>query len=732
MQPGPEIQLNRETAAHPQERAKPGPWSAFFQSVIRIERGKVAPWLAARNALGIALPLAFGIAFGTISSAVVVSTGALNVAFSDSSDPYVHRARRMFALSILVAIAVFSGTLCGHNPIVVVAVTTVWAFVAGIVVALGAAAADIGVITLVTLVVFAAQPMGLERAALSGLLALAGGMLQTLLALALWPVRRYDPERRALGDLYLELSRAAAAPVKASEAPPASAQSTQAQQSLAALGRDRSIEGERLRLLLSQAERMRLSLLMLARLRARMQRAAILTSEVERLDRSFAISARLLNSIGESLIAGAPAAAAPECLAELHQSAEDMRDTGPEREPSLLALISDARFQMDALAGQFRSAVDLAAHSTAAGLEAFEQHEASQPWILRLSGTMATLRANLSLKSTACRHALRLAACIAVGEILAHSVGWHRSYWLPMTIAIVLKPDFTATFSRGVLRLAGTFAGLILATALFHLLHPAVGAEVALIALLAFVLRCFGSANYGIFVTAITAFVVVEFALTGIAPKDVMAARALNSAVGGAIALLAYWIWPTWERTQVPEAMAQMLDAYRKYFRAVRESYVNPSSQSSQELDKTRVQGRLARSNLEASVDRLSAEPGVSVQTLNLLNAMLATSHRLVHAMMALEAGLIASSPVRPRDTFMPFADHVELTLYYLASALRGSSVAPSNLPDLREDHHALIHSGDSQTDRYALVNVETDRVTNSLNTLSEQVLSWLAPDVHS
>jgi hypothetical protein len=146
------------------------------------------------------------------------------------------------------------------------------------------------------------------------------------------------------------------------------------------------------------------------------------------------------------------------------------------------------------------------------------------------------------------------------------------------------------------------------------------------------------------------------------------------------------------------------------------------------ELDRTRVAGRLARSNLEASIDRSSAEPGTSVESLNLLDAMLASSRRLTHAMMALEAGLARSRPVPVRPAFRTLADHIELTLYYLAAALRGSPLTLSDLPDLREDHHALVTSGDSFTERYALSNVETDRITNSLNTLSEEVLRWIDP----
>ena len=77
-------------------------------------------------------------------------------------------------------------------------------------------------------------------------------------------------------------------------------------------------------------------------------------------------------------------------------------------------------------------------------------------------------------------------------------------------------------------------------------------------------------------------------------------------------------------------------------------------------------------------------------------------------------------------EPFRRLADDVELTLYYLAAALRGAPIHVEELPNLREDHNALVHSGDALNDRYALVNVETDRITNSLNTLREELLRWM------
>lgn len=708
------------------DELKPNAWASFWQSVFRFQTEKITPWLALRNTAGVALPLAAGVALGTTAIGLAVSAGALNVAFSDAEDPYSQRFRRMLGASVLVGLAVFAGELCGGSYILAVLVAATWAFAAGILVALSTAAADLGVISLVTLLVYMAAPQPAGKAAFSGVLAFAGGLLQTALSLAFWPIRRYGPEQRALSELYGELSQAVAAPVEVTQPPPASLQSTQAQMSLAALDRDRSIESERYRLLLAQAERMRLAILTLARLRARMQRENRGSREGEILERYFTICSRLLRSIADSLVAGEPAKAAPECLQELEGMAEALRESDEARGAQWTALALDARLQMDALIGQLRAAFDLATSTTMIGHAEFERSEAIRPWHLRLGGILATLRANLNFESAAFRHAVRLAACVAMGEALGRSLGLRRSYWVPMTVAIVLKPDFSSTFSRGVLRLSGTFTGLILATGLFHVLPSNVGAEVILAAALMFLLRCFGSANYGLFVAAVTALVVVLIAFTGIAPKQVMAIRGFNTAAGGVIALLAYWLWPTWERTQVPEALARMLDAYRHYFRAIRESYERPEGPLDEELDRTRLSARLARSNLEASIDRLSTEPRTSHQRLKTVSGVLASSHRLVHAIMALEAGL-GSRPAPVRPAFQTFANHVELTLYYLAAALRGSPLAGDDMPNLREDHHALTHSVASPSERHTLVNVETDRITNSLNTLSEHVLQFTA-----
>ena len=698
---------------------------AFWRTTFHFDRAKVAPWLALRNTIGIGVPLAVLSALGHPASGLVAATGALNVAFSDGSDPYRHRLRRMCTASVLCSFAVLTGGLCGRNYPLTVLLVAACGFAAGMLVAFGPTPTDIGNVTLVTLIVYSAQNMTAGQSLSAGLAALGGGLLQTALALAMWPFGRYGPERQALAALYRELARVAGAPPAPREAPPASAESTQANMALAALGANPSLEAERHRLLLSQAERIRLSLLTLVRLRVRIGREEHSEEETRLLDQCLEWCAVLLARVADALLDRSGGPPRTEGLAELNGLIESVRRMHPV--PAIASMLSDARWQLDGMAGQIRSALELAAHVTPAGSEEFERREAAQPWMLRLSGFVAVMRANLSLQSAVCRHAVRLSVSVTIAEVLIHSIGIPRSYWMPMTIAIVLRPDFTTTFTRGVLRVAGTLIGLALATVLFRVLAPTGVSEEVMVVVFAFLLRLIGPANYGVFAINLTAMVVMMFALIGVQPGPLITARGLTTLGGGVIALAAYGLWPTWERKQVPEAVARMLDAYRSYFQTVRDAYLHPDASFVAELDRTRQGARLGRSNAETSVQRLSNEPGVPRGNAMALQSILASAHRLVHAIMSLESGLVRSRPVPAREALRTFGNHVDVTLYYLAAALRGSPVAPESLPDLREDYHTLVESGDAQVDRYALVNVEADRITNSLNTLSGELLAWIA-----
>ena len=172
----------------------------------------------------------------------------------------------MLTATFFVGLAVFVGRLFGNNHLLIIAIEFACAFIAGISVAIGTTPSDIGTITLVTLIVYSATPAASPGKALtSGALALAGGILQTLFSLALWPVKRYAPESRALALLYQEMG-----PQRQGDgAPPPRRRWPQIPSRrairLLGLNPDRSIDAERYSPSFSQAERIRLALLTLGR-----------------------------------------------------------------------------------------------------------------------------------------------------------------------------------------------------------------------------------------------------------------------------------------------------------------------------------------------------------------------------------------------------------------------------------------------------------------------------------
>jgi uncharacterized membrane protein YccC len=509
-------------------------FQTFWRGVQHVDTAKMEPWIALRNALGVAIPLAVGIAMGMPLGGLAVASGALNVSYSDGHDPYKGRARRLLASSVLCSIAVMAGGLAGHHNAAAVVLIAVWAFGSGMAITLGTTGESLGVISLVVLIIYSAQTLTPERAVQAGALAFAGGLMQMALSLALWPVRAYEPERRALANLYLTLGRVASSPEQLMKAPPPAQASTEAQAALAGRASDQSLSSERFRSLLSQAERIRLSLFTLGRLLRRMRREKFGFASAEMLEHFLESAAHVMTAIGESLARDAPLKVDQTWRSEMHTAVEALLETGENAERTFLAaVVRDARHQMDALGGQLRAAMQLAGDVTPAGLEASERREKTLPWRMRFTSNLPRLVANLSLQSAVFRHAIRMGVAVAIAEIVSRSLETPRAYWLPMTTVLVLKPEFTVTFTRGLLRIAGTIAGLLLATAMFHFLPPGVGLEVVLIGAFVFLLRWAGPANYGIFGVAVSALVVLMIAITGVSPKTVILPRGLNTIMGG-------------------------------------------------------------------------------------------------------------------------------------------------------------------------------------------------------
>ncbi len=704
-----------------------GKTDSHWARLGHFELNKMEPWLGFRAALGMALSVAIGFWLGSPKIGLSIAIGALNVCFSDRSDAYLDRAKRMIASSILSAASVFVAALSANDPTLMFIFLTISAFLAGMLVVVDAVAADLGVVGLATFLIFSVQALEPSAALQLSLYAFAGGILQSIVSIGLWPLRRYKPECRALSSLFQDLAFLAVSSGQAKDAPLGTLQTIETQNALMALAGDDRTEARRYRSLLSQGERLRITILSLVRLRKRLQRENPHHASVQTIGAILGTTSQLLRAVSDVIVSGKPLGVGTQYLTKIDEFSHQIKGQRSANEtPFMMAVLNDLIYQLEGLGGQLRATVDLSLKTTQVGIEKAERLEASRPLKMRFRGTLATLRANMTFQSPGFRHAVRLSVCIAIGEIVSRSLHLSRAYWVPMTIAIVLKPDYASTFNRGLLRMAGTLLGLVLATLLFHILPDTPAVSIALIVFFSFINRWLGPTNYGVFAMSMAALVVLLIALTGVAPKDVIWSRGLNTFLGGVIALIVYWLWPTSERLQLSEVVARMLASYLEYFKAVAASLRKRDVRSDAEMDRLRQVARVARFNFQAASGRFSVERGTSFEDLKIVSAVTVASNRFAHSMMAVEAGSSLNFSEEQCRAFDTFAGSVEQSLVLLCEALRGREVLRNEFPDVRGAYVKFSETQVGASEQYAILFEETDRMTNSLVTLTEQVLKRL------
>ncbi|MGA9333542.1 MAG: FUSC family protein [Rudaea sp.] len=685
----------------------------MLRTLFKLKPRDVPVMVALRNTAAVTLPLAAGISSGHLNIGLGISAGALNTMFSDQPGPYRLRMRRMLYAAAAAGASAFAGYCLGGNDWLIAMAALVWGVCGGMLVALGPDAGRIGLISMILLVVTSADPRAPAQAIGPALLLFGGGVLATGFALAGWPWQRYRPERKAIAQLCRDLAASARGHEESTLPPPVTQALNDVENLLHGSHRARGVAMEAFRILSELIERIRLELLALDGLGERIH-ADELKSTLARL-RDYA--GRTLDAIAEALDAAATplAAAAPLEGFDAAMGALD-RLEGQIRERDRAAL-NIAQNHARALAGQLRAAVRNADFAGSLGELRMAAQETRLPRQLRPLNPLAILRSNMRLSSVAARHAIRCGVCLALAIVGARHAGIPHGYWIPMTTAIVLKPDFAGTLSIGILRVIGTLLGLALATALVHFAFGGDWDRLILLAILCFGFRQLTTMHYGLGVMVLTSLIVVLLSFEGLAPAETMSARAIGTCFGSSLALIAYLLWPTWERGRVRATLADLLDAHRRYFLSV------PADEEHARIEARRA-GRSARTNAQASLDRLRGEPRRNAQLTALAESVFANANRFVRAAMALDAAY-QNVPVRQRgEKTHAFALAVDNALARVTHALRENTI-PDSGPNLRSEQVALavmLTSGASTPEQRLLADAwidASDRMVDSIDTLT-------------
>ncbi len=316
-------------------------------------------------------------------------------------------------------------------------------------------------------------------------------------------------------------------------------------------------------------------------------------------------------------------------------------------------------------------------------------------WLL-LRGDLAVVRDACSPRSTFFHHGLRVACTIGITAVVSRYVSV-RPHWITVTTLAVLQPYSGATAARAAQRVLGTVLGSLAAVAITLTVNSA-----ALLSVLVFPLSVAAVAthrrNYRLFTFFLTpVFVLVSERFIG--DWWTAAVRASDAAIGGGIAFVAaVLIFPSRERTRLPELLARMLDAVASYAAAVFETAPDRHADvaESRVLAARRDAG-IALAEAENSLERLLAEPRHDMAAEEYALQVITYGRRAAGALTTIDT-YSARDLTRHETLGVAVAQRVEAyvvtTLHQAAAFARGMTLeADAPLPELPSELDPRLRS---------------------------------------
>ena len=197
---------------------------------------------------------------------------------------------------------------------------------------------------------------------------------------------------------------------------------------------------------------------------------------------------------------------------------------------------------------------------------------------------------------------LRLMTCMGAAGLVSEVLPLQRSYWVPLTVAIVFKPDYGSVFARALQRGIGTVVGAVAGAVLLVLVH---GAWLLIpFAVLAALLPFGRSRNYGLLATFLTPLVVVLIDLLSPGGWRLAEDRLIDTLIGCAIVLLiGFAPWPMSWYSHLPRQYARTALDVCRYLEVALGSGTGPDAGSGRAGGPPPARSRMRRSTYRALAD---------------------------------------------------------------------------------------------------------------------------------
>lgn len=630
-----------------------------------------------RITFGVLLPSLILAQLGHIESGIAISLGAITTSIPDNPGPISHKRNAMLACISFMIFTAFITGLINHNPILVAIELLVLCFFFSMFNIYGNRASSISTAVLIIMILTIDRRFSFIALLEYTALLAAGGIWYMALSLAVSQLRPYRIAQHALGECvisigeYLRLKAAFYAP---EQDPDESYKRLIDQQIIVHQQQDnvREVLFKNKMITRNQSNTARLLILIFSDINDLFEQSMATHYDYKAIRSAYSSTGVLTDfhaiilKIGSELENMGVDINANQRLAPLHNfqpQLEQLKERIDTIENNLvlkkiLVNLRNIISRIQTIYSYFKDKkVNAVSMSSEKDLGRFVSHQGLD---------LKDFAENLTFKSSIFRHSVRVAIVCLIGYLVSKVTAGTHSYWILLTILVILKPAFSLTKQRNYERLIGTFAGGIAGALIIYYVEDETARFVFLLIFMIGTYS-FQRLNYVVSVLFMTPFILIMFSFIGMGDLNLVRERIFDTFIGSFIALIAsYFIFPSWEYPQIKKYMRRLLLANYNYLQDVAEGLTGKGFNIT-EYKLIRKELYLSSANMASTLQRMLSEPKNKQKNVKEVNKFIVLNHMLSSYIATLVAML------RRGEKIQVTAVHTKLirkALYLLKEAI--------------------------------------------------------------
>src|SRR5664279_499109 len=669
-----------------------------------------------RITAGLTLPTIIATYFHHENIGITMSIGAVCVTIVDSAGPVLHRKNAMLVCNAVIFIASLLTGFTVGSPVALGLLIAVFCFVFSMIGIYGARAGSIGLAGLFVMVLNLTQRSGAEAILLNAAYVLCGGVWYMLLSLSLYSFRPYKVTQQAIGDLIQEIGNYILLRTAFyAKDPNYDNIYSNLLEKQAEINEKQNLVRELLYksrdFVKESTNTGRITLLIFIDINDLFERVMSLQMHHRQFHEYFDQSGILeifknfliiisdeLNQTGIALKSGRAFPMNDRLDKELAHFKNDFenfrkKEITPDNIEGFIGLRTLVNACEDFITRihtiQQYTAYDLKNTKQDARVQNYDQ------FITHQDIDAKVFWENFTWKSNTFRHALRVSFATLAGFIISEFLPLGHSYWILLTIIVILKPAYSITKRRNRDRLLGTIAGAGIGVVILFIVKDRqlmIGCMIILMVLSYSFMRT----RYLLFVTLMTPYILILLYILNPGHfRNLILDRIIDTAIGSGIALLANLLFsPEWAYTQFAEYLQQMLEANKKYFSDATSSFTADDVSVTQ-YKLSRKNAYVALANISDAVNRMLAEPKGKQKNVAEFNQVVVLNYMMASHTATLAAIVRDKGPAPKEPNYGPVISAVISNLQKGEEILRSGKIG---IPAIANIHSGTPGAGTSAT----------------------------------